>query len=327
MLAYRALSKGSGSVRRLVLNASAKVNLTLEVLGKRADGYHEIATVLQAVGLSDRLVLEDADSLELGTDIEGVPTRGDNLVIRAATLLRNAAGVDRGARIRLEKRIPVAAGLGGGSSDAAATLWGLNRLWGLRWGTERLADLAVQLGMDVPFFLGTGRALAKGRGERLRQLPPDGAYALVLVNPNHPLRTGEVYGRVTEAVFSDGARNQAMIEALTRRNAALVAASLYNGLEQVVEPAYPVIGRMKAALLGAGALGAVMSGSGPTVFGIARSLDHARQIRTRVARASWSCWSVRTVAGAAIRLMRFESAVEHRRPLDDNGSRWGVAKR
>ena len=327
MLAYRALSKGSGRGRRLVLNASAKVNLSLEVLGKRADGYHEIATVLQAVDLSDRLMLDDADSLELETDIEGVPTRADNLVLRAATLLRDAAGVDRGARIRLEKRIPVAAGLGGGSSDAAATLWGLNRLWRLRWGSERLVDLAVQLGMDAPFFLGTGRALATGRGERLKRLSADGAYALVLVNPNRPLSTGEVYARVTEAVFSDGARGQAMIEALARRNAALVAASLYNGLEQVVEPANPVIGHMKGALLGAGALGAVMSGSGPTVFGIARSLDHARQIRTRVARASWSCWSVRTVSGAPIRLMRSESTVEHRGPLDDNGSRWGVAKR
>ncbi len=285
-----------------MLTASAKVNLTFEVLGRRPDGYHEIATVMQTVDLSDQLVLEDAPSLVLVTDAPGVPTDGRNLVMRAATLLQTAAGIDRGARIRLAKRIPAAAGLGGGSSDAAAALLGLNRLWGLRWGAERLAGLAVQLGMDVPFFLGRGRALATGRGERLKRLSGEGAYALVLVNPNVPLGTGEVYGRVTEAVFSDGSHATAMIRALARRNAAVVAASLYNGLEKVVEPACPVIGRMKAALLGAGALGAVMSGSGPTVFGIARSLDHARQIRSRVARASWSCWSVRTVAGPAIRL-------------------------
>lgn len=289
-------------MRRLVVNASAKVNLTLEVLGKRPDGYHEIATVMQAVDLSDQVVLEDARSLMLETDAAGVPTGADNLVMRAAALLREAAGVDRGARIRLAKRIPVAAGLGGGSSDAAATLWGLNRLWGVRWGGERLSELAVRLGMDVPFFLGRGRALATGRGERIERLPGGGAYALVLVNPNIALPAREVYGRVTEAAFSDGARVPAMLKALERRNAAVVAASLYNGLETVVEPAWPVVGRIKAALASAGALGAVMSGSGPTVFGVARSLDHARQIRTRVARASWSCWSVRTVSGPAVRL-------------------------
>jgi 4-diphosphocytidyl-2-C-methyl-D-erythritol kinase len=296
------LSKGSGTARRLVLNASAKVNLTLEVLGKRPDGYHEIATVMQVVDLSDRLVLEDARSLVLETDARGVPTDGDNVVIRAAALLREAAGVERGARIRLDKRIPVAAGLGGGSTDAAATLWGLNRLWGVRWGVERLTELAVRLGMDVPFFLGRGRALATGRGERLEWLPGGGSYALVLVNPNVALSTREVYGRATSAAFSDGSRGRAMIKALARRNAAVVAASLYNGLESVVEPVYPVVSQMKAALLSAGALGAVMSGSGPTVFGVARSLDHARQIRTRVARASWSSWSVRTIAAPAIRL-------------------------
>ncbi len=289
-------------MRRLVLNASAKVNLTLEVLGKRPDGYHEIATVMQAVDLSDQVVLEDARALMLETDAALVPTGADNLVMRAAALLREAAGVDRGARIRLAKRIPVAAGLGGGSSDAAAALWGLNRLWGVRWGGEHLSELAVRLGMDVPFFLGRGRALATGRGERIERLPGGGGYALVLVNPNIALPAREVYGRVTEAAFSDGSRVPAMLKALERRNAEVVAASLYNGLETVVEPVWPVVGQIKAALASAGALGAVMSGSGPTVFGVARSLDHARQIRTRVARASWSCWSVRTVSGPAVRL-------------------------
>lgn len=284
-----------------MLDASAKVNLTLEVLGKRADGYHEIATVLQTVDLSDRLVLEDASSLVFTTAAPGVPAGDDNLVVRAATLLRDAAGVEAGARIRLDKRIPVAAGLGGGSADAAAALWGLNRLWRLRWPAPRLAELAVLLGMDVPFFLTGGRALGTGRGERLRRVPAAGAYALVLVNPNRPLGTREVYERVTAAAYSDGGRADRMLEALRRRNAALVAASLYNGLEAVAESMGPAVGQAKAALLAAGALGVAMSGSGPTVFGVARSADHARQLRARVARASWSCWAVRTVAGPAIR--------------------------
>jgi 4-diphosphocytidyl-2-C-methyl-D-erythritol kinase len=287
-----------------VLRASAKVNLALEVLGKRGDGYHEIATVLQAVDLFDRLTVETADTLSLHADAPELPTDEGNLVMRAARLLQKTAGIEKGARIELQKRIPVAAGLGGGSSDAAATLWGLNRLWGLRWPRARLQDLAVELGMDVPFFLGTGRAVARGRGERLQTLPGGGGYALVLVNPRAPLSTREVYGRVPAGWHAEPTGTERVIEALRRRNVATLAAALTNNLERVVEPVLPVIGRMKAALLAAGALGAIMSGSGPTVFGLARSLDHARQVRSRVTRAGWACWAVRTNSGPAIRASR-----------------------
>lgn len=278
------------------------MNLVLEVLGKRDDGYHELSTVLQAVDLFDRLVLEEDKALALRTSDPELPTDEANLVVRAARLLREAAGVSRGARITLEKQIPVAAGLGGGSSDAAATLWGLNRLWGLGWGRERLAGLAAQLGMDVPFFLRGGRALATGRGERLRALPPAPALSLVLVKPNFPLSTREVYGRVPPGWRDDGKRTGTLVRALASRDSSRVATSLYNALEAVVEPAYPEIARIKRALLGAGALGSVMSGSGPTVLGLARSPDHARQLRGRVTTASWSCWAVRTLAEPAIRM-------------------------
>ena len=284
-----------------MLRASAKVNLALEVLGKRADGYHEIATVLQAVDLFDRIAVATADTLSLHTDDPDLPTDEGNLVMRAARLLQKAAGIETGARIRLQKRIPVAAGLGGGSSDAAATLWGLSRLWKLRWPAARLQELAVELGMDVPFFLGAGRAVARGRGEQLAPLPGGGGYALVLVNPRVPLSTREVYGRVPTGWRAEPVGTDRVIEALRTRNVNRVAAALTNNLEGLVEPVLPVIGRMKAALLAAGALGAIMSGSGPTVFGMARSLDHARQIRRRVSRADWACWAVRTNSGPAIR--------------------------
>jgi 4-diphosphocytidyl-2-C-methyl-D-erythritol kinase len=278
--------------------------LALEVLGKRGDGYHEIATVLQAVDLFDRLTVDPDETLSLNTDDPELPTDDGNLVMRAARLLQKAAGVDRGARLRLHKRIPVAAGLGGGSSDAAAALTGLNRLWGLRWPRPRLQELAVELGMDVPFFLGTGRAVARGRGEQLATLPGGGGYALVLVNPRAPLSTKEVYGRVPVGWHAEPTGTERVIEALRRRNVGVLAAALTNNLERVVEPVLPVIGRMKAALLAAGALGAIMSGSGPTVFGLARSLDHARQIRSRISRAGWACWAVRTNSGPAIRVSR-----------------------
>jgi len=287
----------------LVLRASAKVNLVLEVLGKRPDGYHELSTVMQAVDLFDRLTVEAAATITLETSEPALPTDDRNLVVRAARLLQEAAGIEAGARIVLDKRIPLAAGLGGGSSDAAATLLGLNRLWGLRWRRERLVELAVKLGMDVPFFLGRGRALGTSRGEVLSALPGIGGYALVLVNPGVGLSTQEVYGRVPPGwrAESDGTRR--MLDALKKRNVVRVAGALTNHLEHWVEPAMPVIGRMKAALLAAGALGAAMSGSGPTVFGLARSLDQARQIQRRVNRGGWSAWAVRTNSGAAIRMV------------------------
>ncbi len=291
MLRYDVLSTGSG--RRLALSTAAKVNLVLEVLGRRADGYHEIATVMQTVDLSDRLTLEDADALTCRATASGVPTDDRNLAMRAARALAEAAGTTHGARITLDKRIPVAAGLGGGSSDAAATLLGLNRLWGLRWSVARLHEVAVTLGMDVPFFLRGGTALGTGRGEKLEAVPGV-ALALVLVNPRFGVSTAEVYGRVTPAMYTDGARARGVLGALRSRRPARVAATLYNGLEAAAAWRHPEIERMKAALLAAGALGAALSGSGPTVFGVARSFEQARQIRARLARRSWECWAVRT---------------------------------
>ncbi|HEV8617773.1 MAG TPA: 4-(cytidine 5'-diphospho)-2-C-methyl-D-erythritol kinase [Methylomirabilota bacterium] len=302
MLAWHALSKGSGSARRLLLSAAAKVNLALEVLSKRADGYHEIATVMQTVDLSDRLLLEEAGEVELRTSAPGVPSDERNLAVRAAVVLRGAAKIDRGVRITLDKRIPAAAGLGGGSTDAAAVLVGLNRLWGLRWPVARLAEVATDLGMDVPFFLRGGVAVATGRGEHVEPVA-GGRLALVLVNPKFAASTAEMYGRVTPAMYTDGERTRRVIGALRTRRAARVADSLYNGLEAAAMGAFPQIRRMRSALSAAGALGALMSGSGPTVFGVARSYEHARQIRERVMRGSWECWAVRTLSGPAVRIM------------------------
>jgi len=301
VLSCDVLSKQSGRPRRLELNAAAKVNLALEVLGRRDDGYHEIATVMQTVDLSDRLVLEDADVVELRTTAPDVPTDGTNLALRAALALRDVAGSSRGVRITLEKRIPVAAGLGGGSTDAAAVLVGLSRLWGLRWPTARLAEVGVTLGMDVPFFLHGGAALGTGRGERLEALAGC-ALGLVLVNPGVGPSTAEIYGGVVPAMYSDGGRARRMAAALRSRQPGRVAANLGNTLERVAAPRHREVEQMEAALLAAGALGASMSGSGLTVVGVARSYDHARQIRARVTRARWGCWAVRALRGPAIRV-------------------------
>ena len=301
MLRFGVLSKRSGSARRIVLSAAAKINLVLEILGKRTDGYHEIATVMHAVDLSDRLVVEDAEVLELRVTAPDVPTDGTNLVLKAGRALADAAGLERGARITLDKRIPVAAGLGGGSTDAAATLVALNRLWGLRWPAARLEEVAVTLGMDVPFFLRGGAAVGTGRGEHLEPVA-GAALSLVLVNPGVGASTAAIYGGVTPEMYSDGGRVRRMVAALASHWPAKVAASLGNALERVAAPRHGQVAQMEAALLAAGALGAAMSGSGLTVFGVARSFDHARQLRARVARGSWGCWAVRTLRGPAIRV-------------------------
>src|SRR5262245_23728115 len=167
-----------------------------------------------AVDLFDRLVLETAPAISLEVDDATLPTGEDNLVVRAAQLLRSASGEDRGVKVRLRKRIPVAAGLGGGSSDAAATLWGLNRLWNLRWPAERVAELAVEIGMDVPFFLTPGAALATGRGERIERLRETGGYAMVLVNPGISVPTRDVYAGVPAGWSAESTGTRRLVEAL-----------------------------------------------------------------------------------------------------------------
>jgi 4-diphosphocytidyl-2-C-methyl-D-erythritol kinase len=289
-----------------VLRAFAKVNYALEVRGLRDDGYHEISSVYQSVSLADELEIERSrGGFELIFEPDGVEVGPleENTVYKAWALLWEVSGHELPARITLHKKIPAGAGLGGGSADAAAVLVGLNRLWGLRWPVARLAEVAVTLGMDVPFFLQGGAALATGRGEVLEPVS-GGGLALVLVNPRVGLSTAEAYRRVTPDMLSDGRRVKAMVEALRGRRAARVANTLYNGLELAVAPIQPEIERMRAALLAAGALGAVMSGSGPTVVGVARSFEHARQLRARLARASWTCWAVRATRAPAVRLQR-----------------------
>jgi 4-diphosphocytidyl-2-C-methyl-D-erythritol kinase len=301
-----ALSSAAPKRRRITLTAAAKVNLALEILGKRDDGYHEIVTVMVAVDLSDRLTLEDADALTLDSDAPGVPTDATNLAVRAAAALRDEARTDRGVRITLDKRIPVAAGLGGGSSDAAAVLVGLNRLWSLRWPLDRLVEIATGIGMDVPFFLRGGAALATARGEKLQSIGSR-AFGMVLLNPGSPISTKEAYGSVTPRLYSAGARAHEIARAMGSRQPAAIAGCLYNVLEDAVTPGHPEVARMRAATIAAGALGAVMSGSGPTMVGVARSFDHARQLRTRLTRPSWSCWAVRALTGPAVRMRTGEA--------------------
>lgn len=249
--------------------APAKVNLGLEVVGRRGDGYHAIVTIFQAVGLFDEVTIGPGDAITLATD----PALGGeaNLVLRAARALAAAGGVAGGAALGLAKAIPVAAGLGGGSSDAAAALRGLREHWGLALGDAALAGIAAGLGADVPFFLRGGTALATGIGEVLEPLPPLAPTWFVLVTPELPLppdKTRRLYGALTPDDFGDGTRTLAQADRL-RRGESLDPALLVNSFAGPLFRLFPALAGWRDRLIAAGAPWVLPSGSGPTLFAIA----------------------------------------------------------
>ena len=255
------------------LEAQAKINWSLDITGVREDGYHLLDMVMQPITLSDTLTLEAADggaiTLEVaGSGIEGIPADGRNLVVRAAEALRRASGVQHGARIRLEKRIPSGAGLGGGSSDAAAVLHGLNRLWGLSLSQERLETIGLTLGADIPFCLRGGLCRVQGIGELLTSLGEGPVWPLVVVQPCMGLSTGAVYGAWHQRAQDMVIDTDALIGCLTAGELARLPVSPGNALEPVSRAMQPAIGEAVQALLDAGAVCAQMSGSGSAVYGV-----------------------------------------------------------
>lgn len=259
--------------------APAKVNLFLEVLGRRPDGYHELATLMVAVSLYDTLEFTERPpgAVRLACDQPALSSGPDNLVCRAAEAVRRRAGVPNGVDIRLRKRIPLAAGLAGGSSDAAATLAGLNALWRLGWGQNELAEVGAELGSDVPFFFSTPAAWCTGRGERVEPIALGRPLDFVLVCPPVGLSTAQVFGRVTvpsPPVSGDGVRRAAEagdVEALGRL--------LHNRLQGPAEGLRPAVKEAHARLAALGPAGVLMSGSGSTVFALCRGPGEARRLR------------------------------------------------
>jgi 4-diphosphocytidyl-2-C-methyl-D-erythritol kinase len=302
-----------GPMADLVVNAPAKINLHLEVLGLRPDGFHELAMVMQSIDLVDQLLLSpSADGqIQLSCDRQDLPTDRGNLIIRAAELLRSRVGLpELGARIILRKRIPIGAGLAGGSSDGAAALIGLNHIWGLGLSESALADLAAELGSDMPFCLAGGCQLCFGRGEQLEPLAlePGGPLGVLLIkHPQVSVSTPWAYGRCRalrgHTYLSD---EQAFgVRRLALRQSPLVQAlqgqgswpALRNDLQTVVEPEVPVVSA-GMALLGRAerALAVAMSGSGPSLFALFSSREQAAQAAAALAEPlvsagfeSWVC--------------------------------------
>ena len=266
---------------RIELKALAKINLGLDVLRRREDGYHEVRMIMQTIGLSDELEIRKIKQpgIQVETNLYYLPTNENNLVYKAAQLLKDEFDLRDGIGIRLRKRIPVAAGMAGGSSDAAAVLWGMNQMYKLGLSRQELMDRGVKLGADVPYCVLRGTALAEGIGEKLSVLPPMPKCYILIAKPGISVSTKFVY----ENLHANDLRPEqhpdvdAMIRAMEKKDLGLLASRMGNVLETVTVPAYPVIDEIKRFMVEHGALGAMMSGSGPTVFGIYDTRGKARQ--------------------------------------------------
>ncbi|NLN87150.1 MAG: 4-(cytidine 5'-diphospho)-2-C-methyl-D-erythritol kinase [Syntrophomonadaceae bacterium] len=254
---------------QIKIEAPAKINLTLKVVAKRLDGYHDLETVMQQIDLCDEIIIESVDEgIEVNSNNSEVPVAEANLAFKAARLLCERIGVTRGFRIFIDKKIPLGAGLAGGSTDAAAVLRGLNQILDFPLDLQTLLELGLQVGSDVPFCIVGGTALARGRGEILESLSLGPHLELVLVNPPLQISTAEVYHDLKLAELNDQPDNGAFLEAWYRCDIIGLAAHMKNDLETVSVVKYPGISEIKDRLVSLGALGTFMSGSGPSVIGI-----------------------------------------------------------
>jgi 4-diphosphocytidyl-2-C-methyl-D-erythritol kinase len=255
--------------KTFTLPSFAKINLYLKVLGKRDDGFHELCTVFQTVSLHDDLTFEEDEKLIFTCDDAAIPIGDDNLVVKAAGILRDNYGVTKGAKIHLQKRIPAPGGLGGGSSNAAVTLLGLAKLWEINITQEELTRTGRELGSDVPFFLHGGRAIGTGWGEEITPIDQTPEKYILIVTPDVEISTREAFARLEAPRLTPEALKSNLIvcrfeaESLDLRHTALI-----NDFEKSVFETAPEVGRVKERLLELGAAQALMSGSGASVFGI-----------------------------------------------------------
>ncbi len=265
-------------MKELRLNAYAKINLTLDVLGDRPDGYHDIETVLHTVELHDSITLrEEGEGIAIRCASPDVPADTQNIVYRAAQLLKETFQIPRGVEVELTKCIPIASGLGGGSSDAAVTLLGLAQMWKLRLTDRQLMDLASKIGSDVPFFLAGGAALAMGRGERIRLLPPLPTTWVVLARPAIPVSTEWAYKTLDHAAVRKRPDTTAVVRALEAEDPATVGRLLCNVFEDVIVARYPIVGRVRDRMRELRALGVSLSGTGPVLFALVANEAAARE--------------------------------------------------
>lgn len=276
----------------------AKVNLYLRIVGKRPDGFHELETVMLPLDFGDQITLQpQTTGLTLECDNPNLPTDDSNLALRAARTLAQSFGVETGAKITLKKRTPLAAGLGGGSSNAAAVLRGLNRLWNLHGPPEKLHALAASMGSDINFFMAGGAALCRGRGENVEAVPGQLSGAILLVNPGFGISTKWAYENWAKAaaesrLTAHPPEVSLLLRALAEDDLAGVSRCLFNSLEAPSMRKFPVLKLIKKAMRDGGAAGALMSGSGATLFGLfadAKAAEKsAKEIREQFGPSMWT---------------------------------------
>lgn len=268
-----------GSNNDISLKALAKINLGLDVVRRREDGYHEVRMIMQTIQLYDRLDIKRTQEpgIQIQTNLSFLPVNENNLIYKAAKLLMDEFSITDGVSVKLDKRIPVAAGMAGGSTDAAAMLIGVNRLFSLGLTKRQLMERGVQIGADVPYCIMRGTALAEGIGEELSPLPPMVKCPVLIAKPSISVSTKFVYQNLKLDDTTIHPDIDRLIDDIKAKNLHDIAAHMGNVLETVTIPNYPVIDEIKKHMLSNGAVGAMMSGSGPTVFGLFDDEDTAKK--------------------------------------------------
>lgn len=268
-----------GSNNDISLKALAKINLGLDVVRRREDGYHEVRMIMQTIHLYDRLDIKRTQEpgIQIQTNLSFLPVNENNLIYKAAKLLMDEFSITDGVSVKLDKRIPVAAGMAGGSTDAAAMLIGVNRLFSLGLTKRQLMERGVQIGADVPYCIMRGTALAEGIGEALSPLPPMVKCPVLIAKPSISVSTKFVYQNLKLDDTTIHLDIDRLIDDIKAKNLHDIAAHMGNVLETVTIPNYPVIDEIKKHMLSNGAVGAMMSGSGPTVFGLFDDEDTAKK--------------------------------------------------
>lgn len=279
-------------MNQIRLKALAKINLGLDVLRRKEDGYHEVKMIMQTINLHDQIHIRkiEEDEIKIRTNLYYLPNNENNLAYKAAKMLKDEFNLPGGVSINLKKVIPVAAGMAGGSSDAAAVLFGMNKIYGLKLSMQELMDRGVKLGADVPYCIMRGTALAEGIGEKLTKLPAMPNCHILIAKPPINVSTKFVYENLhaNDLKPEDHPPVDAQIEALKEGDLEKLVANMGNVLERVTVPAYPVIDEIKQLMMDNGAIGSMMSGSGPTVFGIFMNYTKAKEAYEKIEKSGLS---------------------------------------
>jgi len=281
----------------ICVNARAKINLSLDVLGKREDGYHDVKMIMQSISLHDKVFLKltDDKDIKISCDKRWVPSNSDNIAYKAAKILMDKFNLQKGLDIKIVKNIPVAAGLAGGSADAAAVLKGLNEMFSLDLKQEELMEIGKTIGADVPFCVKGGTMLAEGIGEVLTEIEPLKNVDIVLVKPKFSVSTPWVYKNLNLEKIISRPDTDYIISLIEKRDLKNLGKEMVNVLEAVTIKKYEVIGEIKERLVKLGAFGSMMSGSGPTVFGIFENRATAQKVYEEMSMDNrWDCFLTET---------------------------------